>query len=665
MLALVEPCIWKYLLDRPDLGCAMLVAACQEKGIKTALIKGQTRYLKDMFVNDSEELWALIQDLKENDFKQIGLDKDKTNILEQGLKPFQNELKSLYQYVVVDKSPRHYFNAQIFEKFNNFYNIFINIYSYYIKKIKHIKLNIVDRYVLEIIKTKPQYIGFSLQDQFDFLALAVRKRIKERTKIPIIVGGAFSAFINFEKMKEIFEEGYFDYLVIGAGEYTLPSLISALENKKEPVGITNVFYKQCNQIKGNDSEIIYDLDKLPYPDYSQFDLDLYLAPKRILPLQTARGCSWRKCAFCAHHSIYHGKYMPVRYEKLIKIIKHLQSSYDCSHFVFHDDELPSGRAKKISEAILENELKDVSIYSYARLTDGYNNSKLLSSLRKAGFSTFAWGLESGDQRILDLMRKGIKTSTAGHILEKASKNGITNLCFVLFGFPGETKQEAEQTVEFLKKHADYIDDIMHGPFTLESLSPIGKNPTMWGLTIKRNGIFSTKSGMSRKTLKAFISHLGKELEFNTTKLCSKKIKYLLPGFNRRMQHFINSSYKLYSSISALDCLAKGRLNSIFPIILGEIQKKNNKVMFYPINTAETISINHYYPEKEFILDKLDEKIFVLSEGRLSIEDIITTIYDDFKGEYRRKYIRKKCLDLFQKIFSRNLALGYAKSWQSF
>ena len=63
MLALLEPCIMKDILDRPHLGCAMLIAACLEKGIKTTLIKGQTRYLKDMFVNDSEELWRLIQDL--------------------------------------------------------------------------------------------------------------------------------------------------------------------------------------------------------------------------------------------------------------------------------------------------------------------------------------------------------------------------------------------------------------------------------------------------------------------------------------------------------------------------------------------------------------------------------------------------------------------------
>ena len=90
MLTLVEPCIWQYLLDRPDLGCAMLIAACQEKGIKTTLIKGQTRYLKDMFVNDSEELWGLIQDLNDNDFKKMGINKNKKNILGEGLKPFQN-----------------------------------------------------------------------------------------------------------------------------------------------------------------------------------------------------------------------------------------------------------------------------------------------------------------------------------------------------------------------------------------------------------------------------------------------------------------------------------------------------------------------------------------------------------------------------------------------
>lgn len=662
MLTLVEPGIMDGLLDRPHLGCAMLIAVCQKRGIKTTLVKGQTRYLKDMFVNDSEELWGLIQDLKKNDLKKIGIAEYKKSIQEKGIRQFQDELKSLYQYVIIDKNPRHYFNAQMVEKFSNLHSIFVAIYFYYLIKLNYSKLKIIDCYISEIIKSNPRYIGFSLQGELEPLTRTIRKRLKELTGIPIIIGGALTPFIDLKKLDKIFEEEYFDYLVIGAGENALPSLIEALDNKNEPKGIANVFYKKDGKIKGNDLEVIDDLDSLPYPDYSQFDLDLYLTPKRILPLQTARGCSWRKCAFCSHHSIDFGNYKAFGIKKVSETIKHLQNTYKCSHFFINDEELPPKRSKIISENILDNKL-NICIDIRARLVDGYNNNNLLCLIRKAGISSINWGMESGCQRVLDLMSKGTKISNISQILRQTSKNKIANLCFIFFGFPGETKKEAQQTVEFLKNHADYIDNIMLGTFGLDPYSPIGKNPKKWGVDIKEDGSFSTKSGMSHKEANAFFSKVSIEFKMNSIKLTSDKLKYLLPGYNYRTLHFLISNYVLLSDTILWRYIKRGKLNKIFPIILGEIKKKGSRIALYPINIKETTFINQYHPGKEKVLGRLEEKIFILSDGTRSIEDIISAIYKDFKRRYRKKYIHKECTVFFQKVFSKNWALGFAKSWR--
>ncbi len=212
MLTLVEPCIVDYILDRPHLGCAMLIAACLGKGIKTTLIKGQTRYLRDVFVNDSEELWSLIQNLKENDLKKIGIGKYKKSIQEKGLRRFQDELKSLYQYIIIDKNPRHYFNALKVEKFNNLYSIFSAVYFYYLNELNYSKIRIIDRYVSEIIKSNPRYIGFSLEGNFGPLSRIIRKRIKELIGIPMIAGGALTPVINVKELNKMFEEEDFNYL---------------------------------------------------------------------------------------------------------------------------------------------------------------------------------------------------------------------------------------------------------------------------------------------------------------------------------------------------------------------------------------------------------------------------------------------------------------------
>lgn len=663
MLALVESCFMGNLLDRPDLGCSMLISACQERGIKTTLIKGQTRYLKDMFLNDSEELWDLIQDLRESDLKKIGIGKYKKAIQRKGPKQFQVELESLYRCVIIDKNPRNYFNGQMAEEFNNLHSIFAAIYFYYLRKLNHRNLKIVDRYVSEILSSNPSYIGFSLRDSFEPFSRIIRKRIKELTEIPIIIGGSLTPFIDLKIADKTFKKEHFDYLIIGAGERALPSLIETLNNKKEPKGIANVFYKKDGKLRGNNLEIIQDLDSLPYPDYSQFDLDLYLTPKRILPIQTARGCNWRKCVFCSHHNIDLGNYKTFSIKRVIETIKYLHNTYSCSHFAFHDEGLPPARAKGISEAILRNGFKSIYINTYARPVDGYNNTNLLCLMRKAGFTLIHWGIESGSQRILDLMNKGIKISTVRQILRKSSKSKIANLCFVFFGFPGETKEEVQQTVQFLKSCADNIEEILIQFFFLNPNSPMGKNPKKWGVEVKKNGSYLTKTGMSPKQGRAFFSKFITELKVNTVKVRSDKLKYFLPGHNRRMLHFLNSNYELLPNAILLKYFIRGRLNNIFPIILGDIKKKDDKMILCPVNIKETTFINKHRPEKERVLNSLEEKIFILSNGTLSIENIVSVVCRDFKNEHGDKYIRKRCKDFFREIFIKNLALGFAKSWQ--
>jgi len=653
------------LFDRPDLGCAMLIAACQERGIKTHLIKGQTRYLKDMFVNDSEELWHLIQDLKRDDLKKLRLLGYKKDIQKKGIKQFQDELKDLYQYVIVDKTPRHYFDAQVGIKLASHLTTFKNIYFYYLRELNYPRLKIVERYVSEIINNNPRYIGFSLRNIFGSFSRIIRKRIKEVTDIPIIVGGSLTPFIDFKHLDKIFKEEYFDYLVVGAGERALPDLIQSLQSNREPAGIANVFYRKGGRIEGNNLEVINDLDSLPYPDYSQFDLDLYFTPKRILPLQTARGCCWRRCAFCSHHHIDFGNYKAFSIEKVIETIEHLQDTYNCSHFTFNDPALPPGRAKKISKAIISNNnTKNIYISTYARLDDGYNNSDLFGLMRKAGFVSIMWGMESGCQRVLGLMDKGTRVPAMSQILRKSSKNNISNLCFALFGFPGETREEAQMTVDFLKNHEDYIDVIIPGTFLLVPCAFVIKNPEKWGVDIKEDGSFSTKSGMSRKELNVFFSKFSDRIKINGIRTASNKLKYYLPGFNHTLLFFLNFSYGLLSNTLLSKRLKKGRIKDIFPIILGEIKKEGRRNVFQPIKINKPRLFNKYLPQKTKDLDTLEEKIFTLSDGLLSIEDIASLVYNNSRRHYKKEYIRKKCARFFHYIFDKNHGLGFTKSWRS-
>ncbi|NQS99551.1 MAG: radical SAM protein, partial [Candidatus Omnitrophica bacterium] len=567
-----------------------------------------------------------------------------------------------YQNIIVDKNPRRYFDSLAIEKFSLLQNVFTGVYLYYLRELNYSKLKIVERYLAEIIQTNPRYIGFSLQGDFDLFSRIIRKGLKKLTAAPIIIGGSLTPFLDLKQLDQTFARECFDYLVIGSGELALPSLLEALENKTEPKGIANVFYKKANKVTGNELAVIDDLDQLPYPDYSQFDLDLYLTPKRILPLQTARGCSWRKCAFCAHHRVYLGSYRTLSIKRVIESIEHLQNSYNCQHLTLHDEELSATRAKRISQAIFSRGLTGLSLYAYARLSREYNNSRFLSRLRKAGFAAFAWGLESGCQRVLDSIGKGTELSVMSQILKKSAACRIASLCFAIFGFPGETRPEAQQTVEFLKKHAQYIDEIIFQCFALESNSPIGKNPEKWGVSISSDGSFSTKTGMNRQEARNFGQEFQIKYRLNSIKVTADKFRYLPECQLRRMLHFLNSSYNLLPKATLLDCIKRKQLGSIFPIIVGKIENRGSRTVFYPADIKESCFINQLCPKKEKTLGDLEQKIFVLADGRLSIEDIISTACRDFKSKHSISHIRNKCIDSLQTAFSKDWALGFAKSW---
>ncbi len=397
VLNLVESNILSsWVADRPDLGCAMLIAACQNKNIKVKLIKGQTRHIKDMFLNDGDEFWELINDLKEPALRELGLRDYKIYIHKKGKAHFKQELEDIYKKIFTNKEPRNFLNAGLLNKFKISYARFVVLYGYYICKRRCYDIAFFKRYISEILGNKPDYIGFSLGADFDPVSRAIRMHIKKLTRLPIIAGGSLTSFMGDENLSAVFLKECIDYLIIGPGEYALPNLIEALNDKKEPSGVANVFYKKGNFVKTNVLETITKLDALPFPDFSQFDLDLYFNPGKVLPVQDARGCSWRKCAFCDYRRNYFGTYSTFSIDRVIQIIRYLKDTYNCQYFVFHNDDLPPGRARKISRAIIKHKIKNIYFKTYARLVDGFNE-RLLRLIRKAGFCCIIWGLESGSQ----------------------------------------------------------------------------------------------------------------------------------------------------------------------------------------------------------------------------------------------------------------------------
>jgi len=659
MLALVEPTNLFNLTDRPNLGCAMLIGACRQQGIETRLIKAQTRYIRDMFIDDSDELWHLFQDLKA-DPKDKRLSIFKQYFSAFSLQQFRTLLKTVYQEIFINKSMRTCLDAQKISQFIVLYEIFSKLYIHYILRLKHTNLRIIDRYVQEIVEISPQYVGYSIRGAFSPLSRIIIKRVKEITGAPVIVGGSLTPFINPDELEKVMGEEGFDYLVVGAGEKALPQLLDALENKREPKGIANVFYKSGGRVKGNKLEVVEDLDALHFPDFSQFDLDLYPTPVRMLPLQSARGCYWRKCAFCSHHKIDLNRYKTWRVDRIIEILEYLHSTHGCKNFFLDDESISPTRARHISEALIANGLK-IKLEVRGRFDAGFNDSNLLKLMRSAGFASISWGMESGCQRILDRMNKGIRKKNISDILIKAHQNKISNMCFIFCGFPGETKEEWHETIDFLKKHHPYIDGIIEGVFFLNQYAPIGLEPWKWGVTLNEKKEYSTEYGMSIKEINTYYRlYMDRYYAWRSEQTNSHE--YIKSGFNghlNRMMLFYIAGHILPQE-KVKQYFLNNDYDNLYPVLLGNISQNSNRTTFQPRNLEKSFFANFMEPAEKKELNPMEKECCRLADGTHSISDIAGS--NIMKTNLTRKEWEQNCLCFFKEAFERkNIFFLYPQS----
>ena len=253
----------------------------------------------------------------------------------------------------------------------------------------------------------------------------------------------------------------------------------------------------------NELRPLADLDDLPAPDFSDYGLDDYLPPERVLPVRTSTGCQWGRCAFCAYPVNSFRSCVMLQPRRAVEAIAELAQRHTCRHFLLHDDELSPQRARALSEAMLDRGL-DVRLAAYARLEKGFLDGGLLSYMHAAGFRTLYWGLESGSDRVLRLMRKGTTAQVAGRILETAAAACLSNHCFVMLGFPGETREEADETLAFLRDHAEAIDSIGLQGFVPSPDAAVGRDPERWGLRLGPDGAYQVDNGLSQDETKRLV-----------------------------------------------------------------------------------------------------------------------------------------------------------------
>ena len=349
-------------------------------------------------------------------------------------------------------------------------------------------------------------IGFSITETYQyFVSLCLAKRLKETYKgkgrtVHIVFGGPT---ITLKREFTLKNYSFIDFEIHGDGEESFLRLINHLDKCGPVLGdsdqglmsIPNLSYRITGSVTSTSlSEITR--DNIPIPRFDGLPLELY---KRkgilVLPYNFTRGCI-AKCAFCTHRAL--SKSLRVKKVSVaIDEIKSLAERYDTRYFMFCENSINVSNSfiGELCDSIKDNNL-DIMWMTWARpekLT-----RELIKDMRKAGCIKLDFGIESGSQKVLDLIDKGFDVQDMQRVIRNTSEAGIWVHGSFIVNFTNESETEFNETVDFVKRNVKYLDSMEVNIFSLNQGSYVSLNPKRYGIKEVKDAI-GPGLGMSYST----------------------------------------------------------------------------------------------------------------------------------------------------------------------
>ena len=368
----------------------------------------------------------------------------------------------------------------------------------------------LDKFVDELLSTKTKVIGFSVNLVSIYLANKIAEKIKRRDPQRLIIFGGPGTF--FKHPRDLVVPTFADVYVIGEGEATLLKILKAYSNNVKITRSPGILLaKDVGKIKPEPSEVIRDLNQIPFPDFSGFRLEEYNqgSDYRPLPILLSRGCI-RSCTYCIDHIMW-PKYRFRSPEHIMGEIKYhiLRNNTRAFEFI---DLICNGNLEQlsgISDLIIASNLK-FDWVSYAVIREDMKSS-LFIKMKQAGCHTLIYGVESGSDRILKKMGKAYTAEEAAQVIRKTHQSGICTNINIIVGFPGESEEDFNQTVDFVLKNKDYIDEVTNiSGFTLFPAASVGVNKDRYGVRWQEGTdpmLFIDANGLNREARNERVSRL--------------------------------------------------------------------------------------------------------------------------------------------------------------
>ena len=302
----------------------------------------------------------------------------------------------------------------------------------------------------------PDLIGLSLFTRWVWHAYGLSARLAGTCRL-LVAGGAHATV----RAEETLDRG-FDVAVSGEAELTMPALVDYLEGRRALESIPGICFRTPDGGRGAGppAPVNNDLDALPMPFLAQelFDPRWYHpSGATVVPggMLASRGCPAR-CTFCANY-VTGRKF---RFRSCANVIAELSAChtrYGNTFFPFWDDALSANPAHLalLCEAF-ERDLEFPFRWS-AITRANMVTPDLLRLMRRAGCAAVNFGVESGDEQILRIIKKGVTTEQVFRALRWAKDEGLTTAANFMLGFPQETPDTLKRTLDYMHRIAPLVD----------------------------------------------------------------------------------------------------------------------------------------------------------------------------------------------------------------
>jgi hypothetical protein len=315
----------------------------------------------------------------------------------------------------------------------------------------------IDRWARQVIDNNVDIACFSIYYSNYLSSLMLAQKIKQLDKNKIIIFGGPETD-RYEKGYEFIRKDFIDIVVIGEGELTLGRIIEAISKKSEIKNIKGILCKEEGRFYDNNGVEIEDIDRIPFPDFEDYDLSDY-AGRNILPILASRGCV-NCCKFCSSWPFW--RYRCRKAKNIFEEVNYLKNRYGVHSFDIIDASI-NGDFEQL------NELCDLFIQEKINIQWGGKacicpemTGEFLEKMYKAGCRWLSYGIESGSQRVVKDMGKSFDIRLAHEVLKNTHKVKIAIATFFIIGYPIETRLDFLKTLWFIISNRNYIGSISSG-----------------------------------------------------------------------------------------------------------------------------------------------------------------------------------------------------------